>query len=256
MRTKILIIALLFIPFLKSTCKATVKVHSHNDYKQSRPFYNAYEAECNSVEADIYFINGDFYVGHDKNELTPKATLRNLYLNPIYEAFKQNNGTVYKNGNGLQLLIELKEKDSLELPALERQLREYGTLFDGQQHKGCVTIVITGCVPEPKNFAKYSKIFYFDGLPDINYTKEQMKRVPMISVEFSKYSHWQGKGKMLKKEQKRIKDLAQQLHKKGQTLRFWGCPDNSTAWKLFIKLGIDWLNTDHPAIIRKFLKTY
>ena len=38
-------------------------VHSHNDYLQNVPFYTAYSARCASIEADVFLVDGELYVG-------------------------------------------------------------------------------------------------------------------------------------------------------------------------------------------------
>ncbi len=47
----------LFVFLVSSTkvfAQNTTKIHSHNDYNQNIPFWNAYASGANSLEADIF----------------------------------------------------------------------------------------------------------------------------------------------------------------------------------------------------------
>ena len=55
--------------------KRETLIHSHNDYAQKRPFWGAYEAGADSIEADIYLADGDLLVAHDRNKVKASATL-------------------------------------------------------------------------------------------------------------------------------------------------------------------------------------
>ena len=56
------------------------KVHSHNDYEQTVPFWYALGAGASSIEADVFFENNELLVAHDKNEISKERTFENLYL--------------------------------------------------------------------------------------------------------------------------------------------------------------------------------
>ena len=43
-------------------------IHSHNDYAQKRPFWGAYEAGADSIEADVFLVDGELLVAHSRNE--------------------------------------------------------------------------------------------------------------------------------------------------------------------------------------------
>ena len=52
-----------------------------------------------------------------------------------------------------------------------------------------------------------------------------------------------------------IRAAVKEAHAKGCKFRLWGYPDNSEAWRLAMELGLDYLNTDHPAAAAGFLRT-
>ena len=61
---------------------------------------------------------------------------------------------------------------------------------------------------------------------------------------------------MVETDYNKVKAFIDKAHAEGKAARFWGCPDTKTAWNTFMKLGLDYLNTDHPALLDDFLKRY
>ena len=123
---------------------AVRNVHSHNDYCQNLPFYTAYSARCASIEADIFAVDGELYVAHERKEIDRKRTLRALYLDPIRRQMELNGGKAYPDGKSFQLLIDLKTGYAETMPILEKQLEEYLSCFDTEHNPSAVQIVITG----------------------------------------------------------------------------------------------------------------
>lgn len=230
--------------------------HSHNDYLQNVPFYTAYSARCASIEADIFLVDGELYVAHEKKDIHINRKLRNLYLNPIKEQWHMNSGSGYPDGMTFQLLIDLKTDYEETLKVLEQQLLEYRDCFDIQKNPSAVRVVISGSSPSPERFSDYADFICFDGNPKLTYTPEQSKRVPMISVPFQALTQWNGLGRMVEEDYDKVKAVIDKVHGEGKTIRFWGCPDTKTAWNTFMKLGVDYLNTDQPALLDDFLKRY
>ena len=60
-----------------------IGIHSHNDYQQIKPFWNAYENGLNSIEIDVYLKNDNLYVTHSESEINKRRTIESLYLNPL-----------------------------------------------------------------------------------------------------------------------------------------------------------------------------
>ena len=81
-----------------------MRVHSHNDYAQKRPFWGAYEAGADSIEADVFLVDGELLVAHSRKELKKENTLRRLYLEPLRTVFRKNGGRARANGKPLQLV--------------------------------------------------------------------------------------------------------------------------------------------------------
>ncbi|MFD2937607.1 alkaline phosphatase [Spirosoma flavum] len=227
------------------------QAHSHNDYEQTIPFWQAYDQKFGSIEADIYARDGQLYVAHDSADITSTRTLDALYIKPIVEKVRANKGNIYANANyGLQWLIDLKTPARLSLPILVRALSAYPDIFGSG---GVVKVVVSGNVPSPDQFNNYPDWLQFDGRPEVVYTPEQLAHVGLISQDFTQYTRWNGKGLIVKKERVTIQNVIQQVHRQGKKIRFWATPDNVNSWKSLMKLGIDYINTDHISSLGHFL---
>ncbi|HOC01345.1 MAG TPA: hypothetical protein PKM43_21675, partial [Verrucomicrobiota bacterium] len=84
------------------------RAHSHNDYEHPRPLLDALEHGFCSVEADIYAIDGQLLVAHDRARVDPKRTLQALYLDPLRDRVRSNHGRVFPGGPEFFLLIDFK----------------------------------------------------------------------------------------------------------------------------------------------------
>lgn len=223
------------------------EIHSHNDYNQARPFWGAYEAKAASIEADIWLIDGVIYVAHDREKVKADCLLKNMYLNPIRQVMDKNGGTAYPEGKGFQLLVDLKSgPETLDNLISLIRTEEMEAYFDAKNNPNAVQIVITGDKIAKEHFTQYPDYIYFDGLPNVDYTEEQLEHIPMISAYRGHFTKWRGKGKMDKADRKRIKEAVKSAHKKGCKFRIWAFPDNEEGWEMSKKLGVDFINTDHP----------
>ena len=106
-----------------------VHAHAHNDYSHDRPLYDALDCGFNSVEADVFLVEDDLYVAHDRRDITPDRTLRGLYLDPLRERIKHNSGRVFRNGPQFILLIDLKTSAVETYRTLDKMLAEYRDIF-------------------------------------------------------------------------------------------------------------------------------
>lgn len=231
--------------------------HSHNDYLQSQPFYTAHGNHFASMEIDVFLEGNELYVAHDKKDIDPKRTLESLYLEPLLRQIKLNgNQKAYKDGGKLQFMIDLKTAGAPTLKCLEAKLQPIRNYFDVKNNPNAVRLVISGAAPIAAHFRDFDDIFFFDGRPNTAYTIEQLKRVAFFSASLQQFSKWNGLGRMVSKDSLKTKNFVDSVHRLGKPVRFWGNPDTKTCWQLFIKMGVDYLNTDSPAEIAGFLNNY
>ncbi|RMJ08397.1 hypothetical protein CDV36_011988 [Fusarium kuroshium] len=77
-------------------------VHSHNDYLRPRPLFSALSVGCVSVEADVWRNKdgNELLVGHHWWDLTPKRTLRSLYIDPLLQILDSMNAAPFGDIQG------------------------------------------------------------------------------------------------------------------------------------------------------------
>ena len=231
----------------------TSQAHSHNDYEQRRAFWEAYEQQFGSIEADLFLVDDTLYTAHNVDDIAKDRTFTKLYLQPILAQIEKNNGGIYAQKNvSLQLLVDLKTPAEETLAALVKILEPYQNLL---APKGSVKIVISGNTPAPEKFAQYPAFIFFDGRPDVIYTTSQLERIGLISQAFQKYSKWDGEGEIAEKDKRAVLKVVKQVHDQGKKIRFWATPDNINAWKKMMAFGVDFLNTDKVVQMGDYLRT-
>ena len=152
-----------------------IQCHSHNDYSQDVPLYEAIRFGCISVEADIWLMEEGLLVGHTIPSLTRNRTLSNLYINPLMDVIDRQNSRTessQRNNNDLPpvhgtlngvfdtrpdqtlvLLLDFKADGEALWPHVREALeplrrRDYLTHWDGTiVHERPITIVATGDAP-------------------------------------------------------------------------------------------------------------
>lgn len=236
---------------------STLNAHSHNDYEQKVPFYLAYNAHFGSIEADIWAVNGKLFVAHDSSGINPEKTLESLYLQPVVKLFRGNGGKAWNNQTGtFQLLIDLKTGAEPTLSLLVENLKKYPDVFDIEQNKNGIAVVITGNRPAPADFRKYPAWIRFDGNINLKYDANQLKRVGLYSGNLGNYTSWKGKTPIAEKEEKRLIQIIDSVHGINKKIRFWNAPDTAFAWRTLMRLKVDFINTDHIGELSLYLENY
>ena len=221
--------------------------HSHNDYKNSIPFYRAYNDGFGSIEADVYAVNGRLLVAHEESEITPARSLKAMYINPLVTNLKKD------KARRLRLLIEIKKDYTITLPLVLKELRPLRKYFSYPSHPGKLTITMTGAVPPGPVMLQYPGWLNFDVGHLKGYTTEQLKKIELVSADFWEYSKWNGRSELKAPDVKRLKGIIDSAHAAGKKVRFYGTPDTPLCWKTMIKLNTDVINTDHLDELAEFL---
>jgi len=221
--------------------------HSHNDYKNNIPFYRAYEKGFGSIEADVYAVNGQLMVAHDKKEISAKRSLKILYIDPLIEKLNSD------PQRHLRLLIEIKDDYKAILPLVISELKPLEKYFAYDGHPGRLSIVMTGAVPPADVMPNYPDWILFDVDHLDGFTAGQWKKIGLVSFPLSKYVHWNGKGVFNDEEIKRIKGGIDSVHNAGKKARFFETPDTKSSWLAMLRLGVDVIGTDDIEGLGNFL---
>jgi alkaline phosphatase len=226
--------------------------HAHNDYEHKFPFTTAYEAQFGSIEADIFLSHDSLIVGHTTADLVLQRTLEKLYLDPLQEKVKLNNGFPYPDTSlSLQLLIDIKTEAVSTLDNLISVLKKYPELISS----GKIYFVITGNRPAADVYQRYPTFILFDGEFDKNYSDSALMKVPLFSDNLQTYISWNGHQVIAHQEKKIMDSLIRKAHALNKKIRFWNAPDFPGAWRQLMTAGVDYLNTDNIAEISVYLQS-
>lgn len=233
------------------------RVHAHNDYEHKRPLLDALDHGFCSIEADIYLVNGQLLVAHDRSQVRPERTLQALYLDPLRERIKKNAGRVYPNGPEVTLLIDLKSEWPEIYPVLRKVLQEYReilvTFHDGLRETNGILAIITGNRSKTMFDGESVRFATLDGeLEDLDSGKSP-DLIPWISGNWFRTFQWRGTGQMPDDQKTRLKEIVVKAHQQGRKVRFWGSPDQPVFWKQLLAEDVDLINTDHLEQAQKFL---
>ncbi|MBY0482623.1 MAG: phosphoesterase [Chitinophagaceae bacterium] len=229
---------------------STANAHSHNDYEQAQPFYLAYQEKFGSIEADIHLVNGKILVGHDAKDVSADRNLEKLYLDPLADFIKRNNGYPYSDhSRTIQLLIDQKTDAVPTLKALIEVLKKYPSIIQNKK----ITIAISGNRPDPKDFLKYPEFIWFDGRLKENYSKEALSKIALLSDDFSDWVKKKYPLEITTEERENIIRQINHAHEANKKVRFWAVPDYAVAWEKMIEFKVDFINTDHLTNLSDFL---
>jgi len=239
------------IPLMNGHRAYTVaNTHSHNDYEQATPFWLAYGQQFGSIEADIFWINGQMLVGHSLEEIKSGRTLEEYYLMPLLSCIMKNGGHPYADTTRqLQMLIDVKTDSIATLNALIDLLKKYPVLV----HTPSIKWVISGRRPVPALFTSYPSFIEFDGILHSDYSPEALTKIVMMSDDLHYYTHWNGLTNIPAADLPALQEAINRSHALQKPVRFWDAPDFPNAWGQLIQLRVDFINTDHIRQLADFL---
>ena len=226
----------------------TANAHSHNDYLNDQPFQRAYKNGFGSIEVDIFPVNGILCVAHSKSEIQASLTLKNLYLDPLLATLTADTSSPIK------LLVDIKEDYALSLDILLREIEPLKQWLSIPNKSKSLTILISGKRPMPAEYKTYPDYIFFDDDLKLPHTVLEWERVGQVSLQFTKFSDWKGKGSMEPKDKKMLEQVIDSVHMAGKTIRFWAAPDTEASWILQMKLGVDLIGTDKIDELAVFLR--
>jgi alkaline phosphatase len=228
--------------------------HAHNDYLHEKPFFEAFSLNYGMIEADIFIQNDELVVAHERKSIKSENTLSSLYINPLLEKIKANNGRVYPDGQKLRLLIDIKEDGEQVLRLLEKQLKPYRNFFDLKHNENAVQIIISGDMPKGENFKNFDNIFYFDGRKKVEYSKKNYKRIALVSNSILDFVKWNKSGIYSETETLKLRNFVDSVHHTGKLVRFWATPNTVSSFKTMTDLGVDFIGSDDLVLLAEFIK--
>ncbi len=235
-----------------------LSAHSHNDYEHTRPLLDALDQGFCSVEADIYLVDGQLLVAHDRPKVRPERTLQALYLDPLMARVKAHGGRVYPGGPPVTLLIDFKGDAEATYARLKQVLTPYRSMLtvfsNDRTQTNAVTVILSGDRPWKTLAAEPERLAALDGrLPDLD-TSPDPRLVPLVSDNWRSHFRWNGEGTFPADEKSKLDALVLRAHQQGRRIRFWGAADRPEIWRAHADAGVDFINTDHLAELAAHLR--
>ena len=236
-----------------------LSAHAHNDYEHPHPLHDALAQGFNSVEADIWLVEGQLLVAHDLADAKSERTLQALYLDPLRDLISHNHGQIYSNAVSFTLMIDVKSAAKPTYVALRELLRSYTNMLTSftefRTQTNSLNILLTGnrslemVAAEPLHYAA------IDGrLVDMKINLSP-QLVPLISENWKQHFKWRGSGRFPQDEQTKLRELVERVHQQGRRLRFWAIPDTLAGWRELQSAGVDVIGTDDLVGLAKFLRS-
>ncbi len=232
--------------------------HAHNDYEHARPLLDALDHGFCSVEADIYLVDGQLLVAHNRRDVKPERTLEMLYLDPLLARVRANGGRVYRGGPPFTLLVDIKAQGADTYDVLAKSLAKYAemltTVRDGQVQPGAVTVIISGDRATDRIAADKVRYAGIDGRMSDLSADSPVALMPLVSDNWGSHFRWRGDGEIPAAEREKLRGFVTQAHAKGRKVRFWAIPAKPAVWNELAAAGVDLINTDDLAGLEKYLR--
>lgn len=239
------------------------RAYAHNDGKRKRPLLDALENGFSAIEVDIWLVNGKLFVAHDLKDIKPGLTLEEIYLKPLLEHIRRNNGRVHpQSAQSMLLMFDIKSYPTATYKALNQLLEKYKEIFtvfvNNAPRESAVTAVISGFRDRTLMESQNVRYAAYDGRLSNRNDKSPAAFMPMISGRWSDYFKWNGNGKMPEAERKKLHEIVSDAHTRGRRIRFWSTPEKDPAtresvWKELVLAKVDYINTDHLPALRGWL---
>ena len=233
--------------------KASSAIHynafSHNDYWRERPLLDALSFRFNCVEADLWLIDDELYVSHDRPEPNPAITFENLYLKPLVARIQANGGKVYPGSDRpFYLMVDCKAQGEEMYKLLKKQMEPYKEYFcsvdNGEYKEGAVLFFLSGDRPKNSLPKENSRFTFLDGqIKDLG-QGIPASLAPVISDNYSDFFTWKGEGEMPADQLQKMREIIRKVHDEGKLFRWWGAPDTEQFKRFFIKEGVDLVGAD------------
>lgn len=242
-------------PFLNDTLPRTVdrQVHynafSHNDYWRENPLLDALAFRFNCVEADLWLIDGELYVSHERPQPNPAISFRNLYLRPLIERIQANGGKVYPGSDRpFYLMVDCKEQGEAMYKVLKEQMEPYKEYFcsidNGTYREGAILFFLSGDRPKQSLPLETSRFTFLDGqICDLD-AGVPATLAPVVSDNYADFFTWDGTGDMPADQLEKMRQIITRVHEQGKLFRWWGAPDTPLFKRFFIREGVDLVGAD------------
>lgn len=263
--------------------KNVIQVHSHNDYWRAIPVFDALSYGFNSIESDVWLVEGTLLVGHNSLYLASSRTVKSLYLEPLKKLLDEVNcmekssakhGLFYNEPETTTYLyIDIKTEalatyKQFVQDVIDTKLLEYLTYYDFETNKvvqGPISIIITGDSPndfiihEQLNdpFSINRRIGFIDApLSDLLGYNDSISLVSSGSLG-QLIGPVTVRDGITFDQRLSLNKNVRKAHSLNLKTRLWDTPNwpklkRNKVWAQLIDLGVDYINADDLLDARNF----
>ena len=156
--------------------------------------------------------------------MSKDRTLERLYLKPLREIAKRNDGSICGDGRPIIVLVDIKTRGVKAYAVLDTMLKSYDDIIDSylvrELREKAVTIIISGDRPRAEIEKSNPSQAAIDGrLGDLE-SAPPAALVPLISDHRGSHSKYRGEGAIPAAERKKLASVVKKCHEQGRRLRF------------------------------------
>lgn len=244
--------------------------HSHNDYLQKRPLFQAIELGFGSIEIDVCLDKyHNIRVAHDPIFLSTKKTIEEMYFDPIVKMINDGDTMFkYTNDNPLVLMIDIKKNADSTYIYLKKIFLKYADYIKQYKnndlvHDAPLYISISGAKPW-QLMQKDTLLFaHMDGSLELTNVdsfllanrerSELMDRASLPYTQYKKYKRQFNSTEELLLNMQVINGI---YGARGIRTRFWAVPNNEKVWNELLLAGVTWINVDRLNKFSEFYKKW
>ena len=233
--------------------------YAHNDYDNPQPLFDALRLGYRGVEADVFLVEGELRVAHDRKLARSGRTLQSLYLDPLREIVGRC-GRVCPDSAPFLLNVEIKEASPATFDSLISLLRRYSEILSGVAHgverSKAVEVVLVGWHPplpdlegEPLRLVRVQL-----ELVERSMVVDSSAVVRLVSLNYGKTIRWSGRAPLPASSRAWLEVLQRAKHTTpGRIARVYNVPPRSEIYRLLLASGVDLLGTKDLEATRRAL---
>lgn len=238
--------------------RASLPAYSHNDYANAQPLMHALSTGYSGVEVDVFLVDGELRVGHDRPRAAVSGTLEGLYLAPLAALVARCGRLTSLHSRPFLLALEIKEQSQLSHDSVVRLLERYDFLPDIRwgQENAPIEVIMVGWYPTAPassvtRHAPVKRQRRISGYGDTLVTDPQ-GRVGLISIDYGKTIGRRWRSAAGRRRWLRTLAAAKR-NAGGRALRVHNVPVDSSVYVDLLAAGVDLIGTKQLSSTRQIL---
>lgn len=260
MKGCILFIILQFMVVAVVPAQVKTQVIDSRNVKQASETAQLIKKGIHQFEMEVMPIYGELFVTSSMpdsaNHTRPAFT--DAYIKPLFEQFQKDNGKFdFGDHTKVFLILNIAFEPQKVFQILRSQLAPVHDMLtyksEGEWHQGPVQLLIKDETLKSR-ITKNDRVLtgVIGKLTDAD-SSFNASVMPLIEVEFSELTTWNGFGNIPFEEYMKIKNTLAGIHKSGKMLCVSNCPKSEDAWEVLTKANVDFISTIYAEELQTFI---